>query len=177
MGVVTELGIALVTLATFEPVMATIHRFLFHGPLWCWHKSHHEQPTARQLVLNDLLWMPPLLTAAALIAVGVRLSPGIGPDAMVGLGIGTAAYVAAYVLAHDGVAHGRFPVPPALRRMAVFRVVARTHSLHHRGGRTGTGAVPFGVYAAHLEYRWRLNAGYAPPTKLCSPIKADGAHA
>jgi hypothetical protein len=144
--------------------MTLVHRFVFHGPLWCSHKSHHEHPTARRIVRNDLLWLWPLLASAALVSLG---SP-----VLVGLGIGGAAYVAAYILAHDGVAHGRFRVPTAVRRMTVFRVVAQTHHLHHRGGRDGVGASPFGVYLAHLEHRWRLSARYSPPTKVCWPVAA-----
>jgi beta-carotene 3-hydroxylase len=158
---VAEFAVALGTLVAFEPFMALVHRFLFHGRLWCWHKSHHEHPTARRLVRNDLLWLWPLLGSAALITLG-------GP-ALVGLGIGTAAYVGAYIVAHDGIAHGRFWVPEPVRRLRGFRVVAEAHRLHHRGGRRGVGAPPFGVYAAHLEHRWRLSARYSPPTRLCSP--------
>jgi len=88
---------------------------------------------------------------------------------LVGIGIGGGMYVGAYVFAHDGVAHGRFWVPAVVRRMTVFRVVAQTHRLHHRGGREGVGASPFGVYGAPLEHRWQLTAHDVPPTKLCSP--------
>ena len=155
---------AIATLVLAEPVMTLVHRFVFHGPLWCEHESHHAHPTERRVVRNDLLWVWPLLASAALVAFG-------GP-VLVGLGIGSALYVAAYILAHDGIAHGRFWVPRWLRRMAVFRVIAQTHRLHHRGGRTGKGAPPFGVYLAPLEHRWGLLVHYTPPTKLCAPSHA-----
>jgi beta-carotene 3-hydroxylase len=157
---VTELGAAVVTVVVAEPAMALVHRFAFHGPLWCSHKSHHEHPTARRLVRNDLLWLWPLLAAATLIRFGDPL--------LVGIGFGTIAYVGAYIVAHDGVAHGRFRVPQLLRRMPVFRVIAQTHHLHHRGGRDGVGAAPFGVYLAAFEYRFGLSARYRPPTKVCA---------
>ena len=150
------LAVAAVTFAVAEPVMTLVHRFLFHGPLWCEHESHHTHPTARRLVRNDLLWAWPLLGSAILVAVG-------GP-VLAGLGIGGALYVVAYVFAHDGVAHGRFAVPRSVRRLAMFRVIARTHRLHHR---TRTGAHPFGVYLAPLERRWGLLVRYTPPTKPC----------
>src|SRR5262245_55462816 len=162
---VVELSVALVTLLTAEPAMTLVHRFVFHGPLWCSHKSHHAHPTARRIVQNDLLWLGPLLASAALITFG-------GP-ALVGVGLGGAGYVTAYIFAHDGVAHGRFPVPSRLRRMTIFRVVAKTHRLHHRGGRDGVGASPFGIYAAHLQHRWRLGIGYTAPTKICAPTLVD----
>lgn len=141
--------------------MTLVHRFVFHGPLWCEHRSHHAHPGARRIVRNDLLWVGPLFAAATLVIFG-------GPI-LVGAGIGGAVYVAAYVFAHDGVAHGRFRVPRRIRRMTVFRVIAQTHRLHHRGGRDGVGAPPFGVYTAPLEYRWRMLARYTPPTKVCAP--------
>ena len=156
-----ELAVALGTLLVAEPVMGLVHRFVFHGPLWCEHKSHHEHPTVRRIVRNDLLWLWPLAVSALLITFG-------GP-VLVGLGIGGALYVGAYVLAHDGVAHGRFWVPSFLRRATVLRVVAKTHRLHHRGGRDGVGASPFGVFLAHLEHQWGLSAHYRPPTRVCSP--------
>lgn len=159
-----ELAAALTTLVVAEPAMAGVHRFVFHGPLWCEHKSHHAHPTVRRIVRNDLLWLWPLLASALLISFG-------GP-VLVGLGIGGALYVGAYIVAHDGVAHGRFWVPRFIRRATIFRAVAKTHRLHHRGGRDGVGAAPFGVYLAHVEHRWGLSARYRPPTKVCSGVVA-----
>jgi beta-carotene 3-hydroxylase len=158
---VTTLLVALVTVVLAEPGMTLVHRFVFHGPLWCEHESHHARPTARGIVRNDLLWLWPLGTAAALVAFG-------GP-VLTGLGIGAALYVAAYIFAHDGVAHGRFAVPRCVRRTRVLRIIANTHRLHHR---SRVGAPPFGVYLAPLERRWRLLVDYTPPTKLCEPVPA-----
>lgn len=150
------LVVALATFVLAEPMMTLVHRFVFHAPLWCEHESHHAHPTARHIVRNDLLWTWPLLASAALVVFG-------GP-VLAGLAIGGALYVAAYIFAHDGVAHGRFPVPRVVRRMTVFRVIARTHRLHHR---SRVGAPPFGVFLAPLEHRWQLLVRYTPPTKLC----------
>jgi beta-carotene 3-hydroxylase len=150
------LAVAVATLALAEPLMTLVHRYVFHGPLWCEHESHHAHPTARRIVRNDLLWLWPLGVSAALVMFG-------GP-ALAGLGIGGVLYVVAYIFAHDGVAHGRFPVPRLVRRATIFRVIAQTHRLHHR---TRVGAPPFGVYLAPLEHRWRLLVDYTPPTKIC----------
>jgi beta-carotene 3-hydroxylase len=151
-------AVAIATLVVAEPLMTLVHRFVFHGPLWCEHESHHAHPTVRGIVRNDLLWVWPLLASAALVVFG---SP-----ALAGLGIGGALYVGAYIFAHDGVAHGRFPLPRWVRRMTVFRIIGQTHRLHHR---TCVGAPPFGVYLAPLERRWRLLVHYTPPTKVCDP--------
>jgi beta-carotene 3-hydroxylase len=88
------------TLVLAEPMMTLVHRFVFHGPLWCEHESHHRQPTARSILRNDRLWIGPLATSALLVVLG-------GP-VLTGIGIGLFTYVAAYIFAHDGIAHGRF---------------------------------------------------------------------
>jgi beta-carotene 3-hydroxylase len=155
------LAVALITLVLADPVMTLVHRFIFHGPLWCEHESHHAHPTARRIVRNDLLWLWPLLGSAVLVAFGSPVFAGVG--------IGGAAYVAAYIFAHDGVAHGRFAVPRLVRRLTVFRLIAQTHRLHHR---SRVGAPPFGVYFAPVEYRWGLLVHYTSPTKLCGPASA-----
>ena len=165
----TGFTVALITVVALEPVMTLVHRFLFHGPLWCWHKSHHEHPSAHHPVFNDLLWAPPLLVSTALVVSGAAFLPGLAGEVVAGIGIGTAAYVAAYVFAHDGVAHGRFRVPGWAKHSRVFRAIARSHNLHHRGGTEGVGAPPFGVYAAALEQRWGFSDGYSPPSKVCAP--------
>src|SRR5262245_53666074 len=154
-------AVAALTLVLAEPAMTLVHRFVFHGPLWCEHESHHTHPTARRIVRNDLLWLWPLVASAALVVFGTL--------ALKGIGIGGAVYVGAYIFAHDGIAHGRFPVPRWARRMTVFRVIAHTHRLHHR---TRVGAPPFGVYLAPLEHRCGLLVRYTPPTKLCGPVPA-----
>lgn len=158
------LASAVVTLVLAEPFMTLVHRFMFHGLLWCEHESHHAHPTDRRIVRNDLLWIWPLLTSAVLVFFG-------GP-ALAGIGIGGTFYVGAYILAHDGIAHGRFWVPRRLRRLSAFRIIAQTHRLHHRGGRSGKGAPPFGVYLAPLEHRWGILVQYTPPTKVCGPVPA-----
>ena len=155
------LAVAVATMILAEPAMTVVHRYVFHGPLWCEHESHHTHPTVRRIVRNDLLWIWPLLAAALLVAIGGAVPAG--------LGIGGAAYVGAYIFAHDGVAHGRFPVPRWVRRLSVLRIIAQTHRLHHR---TPTGAHPFGVYLAPLEHRWGLLVHYTPPTKVCGPSHA-----
>lgn len=155
--------VSLATVVLAEPLMTLVHRFVFHGPLWCEHESHHAHPTSRRLVRNDFLWSWPLLASGAMVLFG-------GP-VLAGIGIGGGLYVAAYIFAHDGVAHGRFWVPRPARRMRMFRLIARTHRLHHRGGRGGIGAPPFGVYLAPLEQRWGLLTNYRPPTKLCPGLR------
>src|SRR5690348_1017218 len=154
-------AVAALTSVVAEPMMTLVHRFVFHGPLWCAHESHHAHPAARRIVRNDLLWLWPLAASTLLVVSGI--------PALAGVGLGGALYVAAYVFAHDGVAHGRFPVPGFVRRMTVFRLIAHTHRLHHR---TRVGAPPFGLYLAPLEHRRGLLAQYTPPTRLCAPAPA-----
>jgi hypothetical protein len=56
---VVTASVAVATFVLAEP-LTLIHRLLFHGPLWCEHRSHHAHPNARRVVRNDLLWLWPL---------------------------------------------------------------------------------------------------------------------
>jgi beta-carotene 3-hydroxylase len=158
--------VAILTMVLFEPAMALVHRWLFHGPLWCLHRSHHEQPRARRLVPNDALWVTYFVAFGALIAFGAQsVAPWAG--AAVGFGAGACAYGIAYLAAHDGLAHGRFWMPAVLRRSRAVRRLVRAHHHHHRDGTAGMGAPPFGVYAAHLELEWGLSEDYEPRYRSC----------
>jgi len=159
-------------LVAFEPLMAAVHRFLFHGPLWCSHRSHHERPTARRLVSNDFLWVPYLALAAVLALAGAVWWQRVFGQILVGVGAGAAGYALAYILAHDGLAHGRFWMPAFLRRSALGRRLIRSHRRHHRGGTSGLGAAPFGIYGAPLEIALRIGDGFTPTARSCEPDRA-----
>jgi hypothetical protein len=43
MGFLQAIGIVLATLLAMESISWAMHKFLFHGPLWFIHKSHHQE--------------------------------------------------------------------------------------------------------------------------------------
>jgi len=157
----------LIVLVLSEPVMTLIHRWLFHGPLWCMHRSHHEFPASRKLVKNDLLWLSYFVFATAIFLLSVFYFDQLGGQILTGVSSGAALYGAAYIFAHDGVAHGRFYVPRSIKRHSFFRRLTMAHGSHHRGGVQGPGSAPFGVYSGPFELAHHLNDGFFPDYRPC----------
>ncbi|MCM2132212.1 sterol desaturase family protein [Larsenimonas rhizosphaerae] len=125
-----------VGLVGMEGVAWFTHRFIMHGPLWCWHRSHHRE---RQGIfeLNDLFAVCFAVPSIALIYLGTT-----GPLWMLALGLGIAGYGAVYAIFHDGLVHRRFRVP-LNRRAPFWRHRIDAHRLHHATS-TRDGAVSFG---------------------------------
>src|SRR4051812_16427938 len=119
------IAVSLITLIVFEPLMTVVHRWVFHGPLWRLHRSHHAFQNSHRLVLNDLIWAVHLLASGAVAALGFWFRTGMRGQVALGLGVGAALYALAYIFVHDGVAHGRFRIPSAVRGMAFLRRLTR----------------------------------------------------
>jgi beta-carotene 3-hydroxylase len=132
--------------AAMEGVAAVTHRRVMHGWLWRWHRSHHE-PRRGWFELNDLFAIAFALPAIGLVRLGLTTSPWLLP-----VGCGMAAYGAVYVVFHDGMVHGRFPVPRVGGRY--LRRLVQAHHLHH-AVRTRDGALSFGFLLAPDPRRLR----------------------
>jgi beta-carotene 3-hydroxylase len=125
-----------VALIGMEGVAWVAHRYVMHGLLWCWHKSHHER-RGPGLELNDLFAALFATPAIVCIYLGVR-----GSLPLLGLGLGVTAYGAIYFLFHDGLVHRRFPVPLA-QNSGFWKPRIQAHHLHHTVA-TKDGCVSFG---------------------------------
>ncbi|WP_106475587.1 sterol desaturase family protein [Phytohalomonas tamaricis] len=123
-------------LALMEGVAWFTHRYIMHGVLWCWHKSHHE-PRHSAFELNDLFAFWFALPSIVLIYFGSN-----GHPYLLSLGLGIAAYGAVYFMFHDGLVHRRFRVP-FNRRRAFWRKRIQAHQMHHAVN-SREGAVSFG---------------------------------
>ena len=142
-----------VGLAGMEAVAWTTHRFLMHGPLWRWHRSHHE---SRRGVFeaNDLFG---LVFAAPPIAL-FALAGALAQPAFAWLAAGITAYGVLYLIVHDGLVHRRLPLP--VRGTSGYaRRLVRAHHLHHLT-HSRDGAVSFGFLLAPdpLQLAARLRA-------------------
>jgi beta-carotene 3-hydroxylase len=116
--------IFLVACGGMEAFAWVTHRYVMHGALWCWHRSHHE---VRHGVfeLNDLFAVIFALPAILFIWLGVNVSSWWLP-----LGLGITTYGAAYAVFHDGLVHQRFPVSLDGRR-SFWRARVQAHRIHH----------------------------------------------
>ncbi len=146
-----------VGLIGMEGVAWLTHRYLMHGPLWVWHRSHHE-PRRGVFELNDVFVVVFAAPSILLIYLGTS-----GWPPCLWLGLGMTAYGAVYALFHDGVVHDRFPVRAPRRRL---RRLIQAHRLHHVVHER-TGAVSFGFLWAPspqvLKQRLKAASSIAPP--------------
>ena len=139
----------LIVIATFlfmEFVAWFTHKYIMHGFLWSWHKSHHS---ARKGIFekNDLFAIVFSLPAIVLIVIG-SLFPSLHLLMYVGFGI--TAYGIFYVLFHDILVHRRIKTgyKPKTRYM---KRIMRAHYIHHEK-HTREGAEAFGFLYAPPKY-------------------------
>lgn len=134
---IVNLGWFFTALAAMEGVAWATHRYVMHGPLWVWHRSHHE-PRLGRFERNDLFAVVFAAVAFGLFAAGAatRISPFTFAAA------GVTAYGALYALVHDGLVHRRFWLPIKPRKGYLLRLV-QAHHLHHLS-HDKDGAVSFG---------------------------------
>ncbi len=137
-----------VGLVSMEGVAWAMHRYVMHGPLWVWHRSHHEpnrshhEPRRGAVEANDLFAIVFAAIAIGLFWAGAQ--PGWRP--VWWLGAGVTVYGTLYALVHDGLVHRRFPFPVRAEKGYLLRLV-RAHHLHHVT-HTRRGAVSFGFLLA-----------------------------
>jgi len=125
-----------------------LHRRVWHGPLWFFHKSHHE-PRSGRFERNDVLSSTHAPVAMALILYGCLGQPSLWREVAYGWGFGMTAFGLLYLTFHDGLVHGRLPVE-GLRRVPYFKLLCDAHEIHHikNGGPYGFFLVPTKLRAA-----------------------------
>lgn len=159
----TGLALALAALLGMEGVATLTHRYVMHGWMWRWHASHHA-PRRGLFEVNDLFAI-----VFAAVSVGLIYWGAETRSAPYWLGWGMVGYGAIYALFHDGLVHGRIPLPPALKRVPYLRHLVRAHYLHHATHRQH-GAVSYGfMYAKPLA---RLRADFKDNTRDAARARA-----
>lgn len=121
-----------------ELLSYVMHRWLFHGPLWPLHRSHHER-RHDHFETNDLFSIFFSLIAIGFLIHGVW-SPLHRPSFAIGTGM--TLYGGCYFLLHDVLTHRRWF---HRRRMTGwFARLRKAHLVHHR--RAGkVGIEPYGL--------------------------------
>jgi beta-carotene 3-hydroxylase len=142
-----------ITVVAMEAFATAVHRYVMHGWGWGWHRSHHE-PSSGMVESNDLYAL-----VFAGISLGLFVAGGTWPI-LWWVGLGTLVYGLLYFLVHDGLVHGRVPLPKA-RPGGYLKRLVQAHRLHH-SVRGREGSVSFGFL-------------YAPPVSgLVTRLRARG---
>jgi beta-carotene 3-hydroxylase len=127
-----------------EGVAWFTHKYIMHGFLWSWHKSHHE-PRHGMFEKNDLFALVFGSIAAIFIIVG-----SFDLDWRFFLGIGISLYGLAYFLVHDVFVHQRIKLFRNTKS-TYFSAMRFAHKIHHKT--TGKhGAEAFGFLFVSMKY-------------------------
>lgn len=150
MEVSTVLICALIVVATFlfmEFVAWFTHKYIMHGFLWVWHRSHHKNHN-HTLERNDLFALVFSLPSIGLIyyATVVNYSPYL-----LSIGIGIFCYGAFYFIFHDVIVHQRIKWRPKKRSKYLNRMI-NAHYIHHKKHTKEDGEA-FGFLYAPKRYK------------------------
>lgn len=131
---------------TMEGVAWASHKYIMHGFLWRWHRSHHKKHPY-PLEKNDLFAVVFSLISIALIVAGVRI-PSLGWIMYIGFGV--MLYGFFYFIFHDIIVHRRIKIPFRTKNPYLTRII-RAHYVHHQHHEK-KGAVAFGFLYAPKKY-------------------------
>ena len=149
MDFVTILLCSMTVIGTFlfwEFVAWFTHKYIMHGVLWSWHKSHH---TIHNHVVerNDLFAVVFSVPSIGIIYYGslIRYDPYL-----IAVGIGIFCYGAFYLIFHDIIVHQRMKWRP-LKRSKYLQRMIHAHYIHH-SRHTKDNCEAFGFLIASKKY-------------------------
>lgn len=139
-----------ITTAVFllwEGVAWWSHKYIMHGFLWSWHKSHHSVHHHR-FERNDLFFVVFSLPSIGLIIYYSAVSFNVYG---ISAGVGIMCYGIFYLVFHDILVHQRIPWKPGRLGRYVRRMI-HAHYVHHRK-HTREGCEAFGFLWAPRKYQ------------------------
>lgn len=148
MSLVTILVCAFITIATFlfwEFVAWFTHKYIMHGVLWVWHKSHH---TVHDHALEKNDWFAVVFS---LPSIGLFwYSSTTSNPYLFAAALGILCYGLFYLIFHDVIVHQRIKWRPAKRSKYLQRMI-HAHYVHH-AKHTKEGCEAFGFLYAPKKY-------------------------
>ncbi|AMR31768.1 fatty acid hydroxylase [Mucilaginibacter sp. PAMC 26640] len=124
MQALINIGIVILTIAGMEAISWAMHKYLFHGPLWFIHKTHHQQRHGL-LELNDLFSI-----GFAALALWLMWAGRVSLDYRFWIGTGISTYGTIYFIFHDWFIHNRFKAFKS--RNWYLMAIRRAHKIHHK---------------------------------------------
>ena len=124
MNVLIPMLIVFAAVALMEAMSWAMHKYLFHGPLWFIHKTHHQHRN-KWFELNDLFSLGFAALALWLMWLGY-----ITLDYHFWIGTGISLYGIIYFIFHDWFIHNRFKAFKSNNRY--LSAIRRAHKMHHK---------------------------------------------
>ena len=147
MMIIVKILIVIGMFLFMEGVAWFTHKYIMHGFMWRWHRSHH---TAHEHVFerNDLFAFVFSIPSIVLIAIGFG-------DESLGIlkyfGFGIMAYGIFYSIFHDIIVHRRIKIKFKAKSTYMKRIM-NAHFVHHKT-HTKEGAEAFGFLYAPKKYQ------------------------
>lgn len=148
MDILSYSGLILTIISTFffmEFVAWFTHKYVMHGFLWTWHKSHHTVHD-HALEKNDLFALVFSLPAFLAMFIGLEF----GFPFLTAIGIGITLYGIFYVCFHDILVHQRVKFKYRTSNSYLKRMI-RAHKIHHKK-QSKHGCESFGFLIVSKKY-------------------------
>src|SRR5690606_18697511 len=149
MDAVTIILCALIVIGVFlfwEFVAWFSHKYIMHGVLWVWHKSHH---TVHDHALEKNDWFAVVFSLPSIglfyYATIVTYNPYL-----IACGLGILCYGIFYAIFHDVIVHQRIKWRPRKRSRYLQRMI-NAHYVHH-AKHSKDGCEAFGFLYAPKKY-------------------------
>ncbi len=149
MSLVTILFCSVIALSTFlfwELVAWFTHKYIMHGLLWSWHRSHHTKHS-HFLERNDLFVIVFSTPAIFLFCYATLLSYN---PYLIAVAIGITCYGVFYMAFHDIIVHQRIRWRIKRKSKYLQRMI-NAHYVHH-SRHTKEGCEAFGFLFAFKKY-------------------------
>ena len=141
--IIINIAIILLTIASMEAFSWFIHKYLFHGPLWFIHKSHHVERKG-WFEFNDVF---SLLFASLSLYLMWQGRTDFNVKFWIGLGI--SVYGVIYFIFHDWFIHNRFKSFKSSNSYLLG--IRRAHKIHHKSIKKNP-SEEFGLLLASKKY-------------------------
>ncbi len=143
MNVLIALAVIALTLSTMEIFSWAMHKYLFHGPLWFIHKTHHQQKNTF-FEWNDIFSLGFGCLSLWLIWRGHQ-----NFSYQFWIGVGISLYGIIYFIFHDWFIHNRFKSFKTKNRYLLG--IRRAHKIHHKSLKK-TPSEEFGLLVASKKF-------------------------
>jgi beta-carotene 3-hydroxylase len=140
---------ALITIGTFlfwEFVAWFTHKYVMHGFLWIWHRSHH---TVHHHALEQNDWFAVVFSLPSIGLFYYASLVSYNPY-LLAVGLGILCYGLFYLVFHDIIVHQRIKWRPSKRSHYLQRMI-HAHYIHH-SKHTKEGCEAFGFLYAPKKY-------------------------
>ena len=138
--------IVTLTFLFWEGVAWFTHKYIMHGFLWRWHKSHHSMHD-HALEKNDLFAIVFSIPSIALFYYFTQVEYN---PYLISVAIGIFCYGLFYLVFHDIIVHQRIKWRPK-KRSAYLQRMIHAHYIHH-SKHTKEGGEAFGFLFAPGKY-------------------------